>query len=193
MKIMKQEYIHNASTPPDCPFCCSNSSKPPEKIQLHQSVVSKQIPAYLKMKADLKKNEDKVMVVQDFTNISLSKGNRQCLCFCLYYSYEDKIKANYITYTAPDQDTKNDIRFVVGAWKKLILDYLLGFESILIWSDGGPKHFKITACMIFFAAIQTSLVGKKVEYHFFPSYHGHSVCDGMASHLKKKTQNRVNG
>jgi hypothetical protein len=145
------------------------------------------------MKADLKLNKDEVLVVQDFTNIALSKGNRQCLCCCLYSSKPgtEKIKGNYITYTAPDQETKNDIRFVVGAWMRLIRDYLLGFNTIQIWSDGGPKHFKITACLVFFSAVQTTLVGKKVVYHFFPSYHGHSVCDGMASHLKKKLKTEL--
>jgi len=62
------------------------------------------------------------------------------------------------------------------------------FDEISIWSDGGPKHFKITACMSLFSFLQ-SHSKKKIVYNFFESHHGHSVCDGVAKHAKEKLQN----
>jgi len=54
---------------------------------------------------------------------------------------------------------------------------------IRILSDGGGKHFKTTAIMNFFGVVQMA-TEKTVEYNFFESYHGHSVCDAAAAHAK---------
>jgi hypothetical protein len=129
------------------------------KIKNHQSTKRKQIKSYLKMKNELK--EDEVIVVQDFTNVELSSSSRQTLCICLYTKKEDKIETNYFTFVAPESSVKNDIKFVVSAWLQLI-NHIQSYKSINIWSDGGSKHFKITACLIFFAALQDLL--KKQDY-----------------------------
>jgi len=63
-------------------------------------------------------------------------------------------------------------------------DFFDDFTLIRILSDGGGKHFKTTAMMNFFGVVQMA-TGKTVEYNFFESYHGHSVCDAAAAHAKK--------
>jgi len=83
-------------------------------------------------------------------------------------------------------ETKNNIDFVVAVWKHMLdNNFFKDFSKALVFSDGGPKHFKITANMSFFAAVQDQLQ-KTVEYFFFESNHGHSVCDAVASHAKKR-------
>jgi hypothetical protein len=49
-------------------------------------------------------------------------------------------------YFIGKSENKNNISFVVGAWKILLEENT--FQSIItvnIWSDGGPKHFKISS------------------------------------------------
>ena len=58
--------------------------------------------------------------------------------------------------------------------------------KVNIWSDGGPKHFKISANMKFFATIQHCNKEIDWSYNFFPAYHDCSVCDGTAAYAKKK-------
>jgi hypothetical protein len=155
--ILFSDKIHRGSEPTGCPICFKTMAmwKLPEedetKIKNHQSTKRKQIKSYLKMKNELK--EDEVIVVQDFTNVELSSSSRQTLCICLYTKKEDKIETNYFTFVAPESSVKNDIKFVVSAWLQLI-NHIQSYKSINIWSDGGSKHFKITACLIFFAALQ---------------------------------------
>lgn len=61
---------------------------------------------------------------------------------------------------------------------------LLGFEKLIIFSDGGPKHFKMTGTLSFFCFLRNELA-IDLEYHFYESNHGHSICDAVASHAKK--------
>ena len=80
---------------------------------------------------------------------------------------------------------KNDISFVVGAWLSLFKsNWFNGASTVKVWSDGGPKHFKISANMKFFMAIQQATPEVKWIYNFFASYHGCSICDGVAAQAK---------
>ena len=58
-------------------------------------------------------------------------------------------------------------------------------ENINIWSDGEPKHFKISINMRFVVTLQRARTDINWSYNFFPAYHGCSVCDAAASHAKK--------
>ena len=83
-------------------------------------------------------------------------------------------------------DTKNDISFVVGAWKVLLEQNAFdGMENINIWSDGEPKHFKISTNMRFVVTLQKARTDINWSYNFFSAYHECSVCDAAASHTKK--------
>jgi hypothetical protein len=84
-----------------------------------------------------------------------------------------------------DVGDKNTIEFVVGAWKQLLNDgWLRNIKTVKVWSDGGPKHFKISSNMKFFLAIQQAFPEKQWIYSFFAPYHGCSICDGVAAHAK---------
>jgi hypothetical protein len=82
--------------------------------------------------------------------------------------------------------TKNDISFVIGSWMALLeSDWFNNKDTVKIWSDGGPKHFKISANMKFLLALQQEKPEVDWEYNFFSPYHGCSVCDGVAAHAKR--------
>ena len=63
-------------------------------------------------------------------------------------------------------------------------------SKIYIFSDGGPKHFKINLTINFFHYI-SKLFGIPIEYHFFESYHGASLCDAHAGHIKCAIRNII--
>ena len=63
---------------------------------------------------------------------------------------------------------------------------LQNMATVNIWSDGGPKHFKISSNMKFLATLQHYYKNIDWTYNFFPPYHGCSVCDGAAAQAKKK-------
>jgi hypothetical protein len=52
-----------------------------------------------------------------------------------------------------------------------------------LFSDGGPKHFKITGTMSFVCHL-SAFLNIPIIYHFFETNHGHSVCDAAASQAK---------
>ena len=61
---------------------------------------------------------------------------------------------------------------------------------IPVWSDGGPHHFKVSSTMVCFSQLGAKYK-KQVEYNFFPPYYGHSVCDTVASHAKRKIKSKA--
>ena len=58
-------------------------------------------------------------------------------------------------------------------------------NTLHIWSDGGPKHFKISSCIYYFSTLRHKH-NINISYHFYQSYHGHNGCDASASHAKKR-------
>lgn len=58
-------------------------------------------------------------------------------------------------------------------------------KTIEVWSDGGPKHFKMKECMYYFSTLQHRY-NTTITYNFYQSYHGHNSCDAAASHAKKR-------
>ena len=155
----------------------------------HQLIWHEQGRYYLEKKNELvyQMREEIVMVLQDFTQLLVQGTFFQDLIIVLYmYSPHaaGNLKREYHHFIAPTSDTSNDGNFVVRCWKYMIdNDWFDDFTMIRILSDGGGKHFKTTAIMNFFGVVQMA-TEKTVEYNFFESYHGHSVCDAAAAHAK---------
>ena len=61
---------------------------------------------------------------------------------------------------------------------------------MFIFSDGGPKHFKINKTINFFHYIAKHFKFS-IEYHFFESYHGSSLCDAHTGHIKVAIRNLI--
>lgn len=137
---------------------------------------------YLHLVGTIKEVESRAVVVQDFTRIETEIGTFQDLIFAVYATSEEKTR--YYHFIASEKNTTNNIRFVVLAWIQFMKMNILQESEIEVWSDGGPKHFKISPTMYLFSYLAKIYKSKRWRYHFWPSRHGHSVCDAAASHLK---------
>jgi hypothetical protein len=88
---------------------------------------------------------------------------------------------------------KHDFFFVLNAWLKLFYLYHFDhhFDSIEVWSDGGPHHFKTRFCEWMWHLLSSlRFSNKRIEHHFFVSYHGHSLADGHAAVIKRALLHR---
>jgi hypothetical protein len=132
--------------------------------------------------------EGEIMLVQDFSKFDYVTHKFQDLIICIYHP--DNPRGQYIHFIGSPTE-KNDVHFVTHVWKKLEeKGYFNGINKIYLWTDGGPKHFKLTG-NINFISEWVDQSGIKVEYHFFASYHGHSVCDSLAAQAKSKADNWI--
>jgi hypothetical protein len=58
--------------------------------------------------------------------------------------------------------------FAVGCWKILLEEKRFGgMETVNIWSDNGPKHFKISANIRFILSLQQAQPKVDWIYNFF--------------------------
>ena len=161
-----------------------------EKLGGHVNRWHEQMTYFQKKKREIaqNKNSNWVIIVQDFTQLQVQSTFYQDLIICIYFldpTASDLLGRKYLHFVAPSSETKNDCRFVFATWKKFIQEEEL--DKIPFWfvfSDGGPKHFKLTATVNFFGFLQ-NLLNVNIEYNFFESNHGHSICDAIASQAKK--------
>ncbi len=174
-----------------CPLCDKwTKGNTTEKVMNHQNILLYQRKKYLENKKQIGEGDtETILITQDFTQLDLESGFIQDLIICCYWynsNSKDGLERDYRHFVGQKGD-KNDIRFVAGCWKQLLEEHWFNLASrVLIWSDGGPKHFKISANLKLFQAIQKQRSDIDWEYHFFPAYHGCNVCDTVASQAKKK-------
>ena len=80
----------------------------------------------------------------------------------------DGLKRNYYHLVGKPGDV-NNISFVAGCWGSLIeKGFLSNMDTIKVWSDNGPKHFKISANLRVFQAIQKARPNQDWVLNFFP-------------------------
>lgn len=73
-----------------------------------------------------------------------------------------------------------------GAWEHFRrLPEHQHIQNVIVWSDGGPKHFKLTEGQFYFSCISRPHF-RIVSYNFFASHHGQSGCDGAAASGKRR-------
>jgi len=192
--FLKKERIHHNRDDAMCKYCAKLAGKTGDdldeeelqELESHKERWYAQGAAYLLEKERIVKGEDpdEILVLQDFTQLQVQSTFYQDLIIVFYSHKEGGLSTKYFHFVG-ETAQKNDIGFVISAWKTLIKEGHLAKKSkITIYSDGGPKHFKITACMSFFADLQ-KVLGIPIFYNFFESNHGHSVCDAAAAHAKK--------
>ena len=60
-------------------------------------------------------------------------------------------------------------------------------KRVSIWSDGGPKHFKIKQLIAFVSVeVKTRFRFSSVCWCYFASHHGKSICDSHAAVVKRR-------
>ena len=120
-----------------------------------------------------------IVVILDFTAIDVITHHFNDLIITVYTKSGHK----FYHYVG-EIGRKNDVGFVISCLKDLA-PLISEFNQAHLWSDGGPKHFKVSSLMNFMIDLQAA-TSTTITYHFFVSYHGHSSCDAAAGHIKRQ-------
>ena len=64
------------------------------------------------------------------------------------------------------------------------------FKVIHLFTDGGPKHFKVRKSLHFMSLLAT-YYPQQFQWHFFQSCHGKGSCDGHTGMLKMMIKREV--
>jgi hypothetical protein len=219
-QILRGWRIHHSTDTSQCPTCKfleQYDGKPPPqnllnnpkalkkhqnkliKHKQHKLIAQTQHNIFKANKQHLidTQSTDTMIILQDFTQLEPQSGfNQDMILTLLTYDAEvdDMIRRRYLHFVGENTD-KNDVFFVMAVWEHMLRSGVIGnnIKHIIIWSDGGGKHFKLKEAMYYFSTIK-SRHNKTITYNFYQSYHGHNSCDAAASHAKKRisTQQRDN-
>ena len=87
---------------------------------------------------------------------------------------------------------KDDYCYVKAAWLHLLNNETIfdNMKIIHIFSDGGPKHFKIRKSL-FMLSLLNAYYPQTFRWHFFQSCHGKGPCDGHTGMLNMLLKREV--
>jgi hypothetical protein len=143
----------------------------------HKEIAEHQAAAMRTAKQNLGPGE--CLIVEDFAGRFLVKSALELsqndyfarvgvpdLVVCVYFKEGTEIvsKTFDLLGTPKEKDDFFDLR---SAWLELLaLPFFDDFKKITIWSDGGPKHFKIRKSLYLFSLIDSSYP-QEFEWNFF--------------------------
>jgi len=142
-----------------------------------------------------------LLVLMDFTSVFLTPkiGHQNnhcvvhvCIVVLEYIRDGQRVRENLDFLCDCPETNKSDYHFVLHVWLTLFLYKKLAahFDSIDVWTDGGPHHFKTRYCQFMWHWLSTArFAGKRISHHFFASYHGHSLADSHAASIKRVIRN----
>ncbi len=120
---------------------------------------------------------------------------QDCIVVLEYISNGKRMRENIDFLCDCQESNKNDYHFVLTVWLLLFHYKKLNdhFDSIEVWSDGGPHHFKTRYCQWMWHWLSTQKFNnKRISHHFFASYHGHSLADAHAASIKRLIRTEYN-
>jgi len=157
-------------------------------LERHREALVSQRGQYCEDRVNLKMGQ--LLVVQDFTNHDkgLHGKSQQDHIVVLYRRDAEGAELTHrIEHYIGGIGTKNDVNFSIHVWILLQTDpWVREADELIIWSDNGPKHFKLTA-YLFFMVFWAAVNEKKVSLRFNAPFHGACVADAAAAHLKRRT------
>ncbi|MDR3548545.1 MAG: hypothetical protein P4M11_09845 [Candidatus Pacebacteria bacterium] len=115
-------------------------------------------------------------------------GVQDCILVIEYYRTDGHLARRNLDFLCTDDSNKHDYHFVLQVWIYLFLHLELNtlFDQIIVWTDGGPHHFKTRYCQFMWHALSClRFDNKPIIHNFFASYHGHSLADGHAAVVKR--------
>lgn len=134
-----------------------------------------------------------ILLVMDFTQLPTFGTNAagfNDLVFC-YYTRDPN--TNQIIKKNIDIIAKHEHNwiFVRQAFRTLQQIGLFdNYSQIIIWSDGGPHHFKVCKTLRALPSVINRAL-KKIYWEFFAPDHGHSECDAHSGALKTRIDSEV--
>lgn len=115
-------------------------------------------------------------MLMDFTSVYLtpkvsnSLVVQDCIIVLEYIIDGQRMRENMdFLCDCPDTNT-NDYHFVLHVWLWLFLHkrFIDHFDSIDVWTDGGPHHFKTRYCQWMWWWLSEFRFGqKRISHHFF--------------------------
>lgn len=161
-----------------------------QKLQDHQMMYPVQRKAYLEKKKWSNDTDGACILVMDFAKIDVYHYSFQILHMIYYINNSQRILKSYIGHNAE----KNDVYMVIDVFLKYVVHIIAEFDinHLIIFTDGGPKHFKCTQFLSFLWKLNQAYETLKIEYNFFASYHGCNGCDGAAAQASQKVKRYIN-
>eukprot|EP00733_Pompholyxophrys_punicea_P000790 Pompholyxophrys_punicea_v1_NODE_289_length_2364_cov_36.367259.p1 type:complete len:348 gc:universal NODE_289_length_2364_cov_36.367259:1215-172(-) len=173
-----------------------------KEFQEHKEAVKIQKEVFLFQKDNLKDGE--CIILMDFAGrflvcLDLNMTQRDFfarrgvpdMVMVLYFKVNGILHHTFVDYISKIAE-KDDFLYVRSALLHLLNETTLldNFKTVYLWSDGGPKHYKIRRT-IFFLSILDNFYPQTFEWHFFPSCHGKGACDGHVGVLKQALNRSV--
>jgi len=171
--------------------------------EVHRSIAQSQRFFYGLHRQNLQPRQ--LLVLMDFTSVYLrpkinhsvqSCTVQDCILVLEYLNSEGARIRENLDFLCDCPDTNaNDYHFVLHVWLLLFQrkQFNAFFDSIDVWTDGGPHHFKTRFCQWMWHWLSKMRFGnKRISHHFFASYHGHSLADGHAAVIKRVLRSDYN-
>ena len=157
---------------------------PKKTKEEHLKLKKVQFDEFQRIRASLKETE--ALIVMDFTSVAIPHAKSQNLFVndLIITLYTHGGKHDWINYMSTS-DNKQMYAYVEGSLHDFWSTYIPhNIRKVFVFSDGGPHHFKIWKTINLFHYL-VKMYEIPIEYHFFESYHGSSLCDAHAGHVKK--------
>ena len=164
-----------------------------EHRELHQH----QIAAYHDTRKSLSTGQ--LLLLMDFSALQLPVNNSdrhnvdgvsKVVDFIIVCEWREEetgvIKHVNLDFLCDDPNTnKNDYYFIHQSLQFLFFSssFLSPFDHIIIWTDGGPYQFPTNQTQYLFYTLSNTAF-KRITHNLFAPYHGHSMADGHAGHVK---------
>jgi hypothetical protein len=162
-----------------------------KKFRKHKFIARLQKETLKKKIEDLKSNE--AVIIMDFAEKFISKARREIQsCFfgkrlITVFTCKIYMKDQEIPYViASDEQSQN--KEVVFAFMKKIIEFLKSknpnVKKLIIFTDGSGGQFKNRFNFLNLLHAKDDF-GVDIEWHFFATSHGKSVCDGIGGTIKR--------
>lgn len=169
-----------------------------DEYKKHQPIVEHQQRQYELQLENL--HDHQAIVIMDFaatyqlgykavesTDEWFNKRSVQDLVIVVIIRQNDQYSRHYFDYLCEKES--HDTLFVRQAWHHLLKtsDLFQNIDEILLWSDGGPHHFKIFRTLYLMWQLQHEY-DITIQYNFFASAHGKSLCDAHIGVSKQRVR-----
>lgn len=149
-----------------------NKIKELKEKKEHQELLSIQIGAFRRDKKLLSagKLKNSILIVQNFSLLEIQQAHQyqDLIIWIYFYDPQSSTGLSWKTFhfLPSEANVSNDISFVAEVWNYLMsCSFMETVETIYIWSDGGPKHFKMTGCLKLFHDLRVKWK-KSIIYNF---------------------------
>lgn len=204
-QLLRLEPIHKSYPGVPCPTCdivrrfelhgeaalTEKELKKLNKARNHINIVRIQRANYRRDRLELKPGE--VLIVQDFTKHDKDKDTttQQDHIVVIYQKLPSGVEVFDMEHFVAADGVKNDCYFSMHVWYLLQSDSRIqDADKLLVWSDNGPKHFKLTS-YLHFMSLWAEANRKKLSLRFNAPYHGACVADTAAAHAKQATKRYI--